>query len=121
MSGDSLRYGSSAGEFQEANVIAKRCRMTAPSTSFGVVGALAAALTFGPWLVEQAEARKYSDEVKVACSGDYDRFCKRYKIHDSKLRSCMRANGKRLSRVCIEALVDAGEVSRRELRRYRRR
>lgn len=64
-----------------------------------------------------AEARKVSDRVKVACSGDYSKFCQNYKVGGSKLRSCMRSNGKRLSRVCIEALVDAGEVPRRVLRK----
>ncbi|MEO1281125.1 MAG: hypothetical protein AAFV69_05255 [Pseudomonadota bacterium] len=63
------------------------------------------------------QAKKVSDRVKVACSGDYGKFCKKYKVGGSKLRSCMRSNGKRLSRVCIEALVDAGEVPRRVLRK----
>lgn len=66
-----------------------------------------------------ASAKKVSDRVKVACSGDYDRFCGRYKVGSTKLRQCMRSNGKRLSRVCVEALVDAGEISRRVLRKFR--
>lgn len=66
-----------------------------------------------------ASAKKVTDRVKVACSGDYKRFCKRYKVGTTKLRQCMRSNGKRLSRVCVEALVDAGEVSRRVLRNRR--
>jgi len=80
------------------------------------------AIAAGLWLglpTNDAEARKVSDRVKVACSGDYDRFCSRYKVGSTKLRQCMRSNGKRLSRVCIEALVDAGEVSRRVLRKRR--
>lgn len=69
--------------------------------------------------VPDASAKKVSDRVKVACSGDYDRFCGAYKVGSTKLRQCMRSNGKRLSRVCVEALVDAGEISRRVLRKYR--
>lgn len=65
--------------------------------------------------------RPVPDSVKVACSGDYKRFCGRYKIGTSKLNQCMRSNGKRLSRVCIRALVDNGMVPRRLLRRARRR
>jgi len=71
----------------------------------------------------EAQARSYSDAVKVACSADYKRYCSRYSPNSKKdagrLRSCMRANGKRLSDVCIRALVDAGEVSRSALRRRR--
>lgn len=73
-----------------------------------------------PMASDTAHAKKVSDRLKVACSGDYSRFCKGYKVGGSKLRQCMRSNGKRLSRVCVEALVDAGEVSRRVLRNRRR-
>ncbi len=78
--------------------------------------ALSAGLTVS---AGDAHARKVTDRLKVACSGDYDRFCKGYKVESSKLRSCMRANGKRLSRVCVEALVDAGWVPRKVLRNHR--
>ncbi|MCH9808593.1 MAG: hypothetical protein K0U74_12755 [Alphaproteobacteria bacterium] len=68
-----------------------------------------------------AAKRSVPDAVKVACSGDYKRFCKGYTIGTAKLNSCMRAKGKRLSRVCVRALVDHGMVPRHLLRKARRR
>ena len=55
-------------------------------------------------------ARAVPDSVKVACSSDYNRFCPRYKVGTGKLNRCMRSNGKRLSRVCVRALIDNGMV-----------
>lgn len=65
--------------------------------------------------------RRVPDAVKVACSGDYKRFCQSYKVGTTKLDQCMRANGKRLSRVCVRALVDNGMVPRSLLRKARQR
>lgn len=70
--------------------------------------------------VNPLNAKPVSDAVKVACSSDYKRFCKSYKIGTSKLRQCMRANGRKLSRVCVDALVEAGEVKRSEVAKYRK-
>jgi hypothetical protein len=68
-----------------------------------------------------ASARAVPDSVKVACSSDYNRFCPRYKVGTSKLNRCMRSNGKRLSRVCVRALIDHGMVPRSLLRKARQR
>lgn len=65
--------------------------------------------------------RPVPDSVKVACSGDYKRFCGKYQIGTTKLNNCMRANGKRLSSVCVRELVDKGMVPRSLLRKARRR
>ncbi len=81
----------------------------------GVVGW--SALTVTP-----ADAgRRVPDAVQVACSTDYKRFCKRYKVGTSSLNACMRSNGKRLSRVCLRALVDYKMVPRSLLRAARKR
>lgn len=94
-----------------------RTTMRKLTASLAVGGlALAVCMQVG---TDAAHAKKITDRLKVACSGDYDRFCKGYKVESSKLRSCMRANGKRLSTVCVEALVDAGWVSRKVLRNRR--
>jgi len=53
-----------------------------------------------------------SSKVRSACSGDYQRFCPSYPPDSSKARQCMRQAGKRLSKRCIDALVDAGEIRR---------
>jgi ABC-type sugar transport system substrate-binding protein len=57
--------------------------------------------------------------VRSACSGDYHRYCPSYPVGSSQLRSCMKAVGKRLSPRCVDALVDAGEISRKEAQRRR--
>lgn len=89
------------------------------SRSYGILTGALALFVFAAAPAPDASARKVSDRVKVACSGDYDRFCGKYKVGSTKLRQCMRSNGKRLSRVCVEALVDAGEIPRRVLRKMR--
>lgn len=79
-------------------------------------GLAAAALVTTPG----GDALAQSARVKAACSGDYGRFCPSYPVGSSQLRQCMRANGKALSRDCIDALVDDGEIKRSEVKSKRR-
>lgn len=72
-------------------------------------------------LAPAVAARSVPDAVKVACSGDYKRFCQNYQVGTSKLDACMRSNGKRLSEVCVRALVDHKMVPRSLLRKARKR
>jgi hypothetical protein len=74
----------------------------------------AAALVFSA-----GEASAYSKRVIGACKADYKTFCPSYKEGTTALRDCMRANGGAISKRCIDALVDAGEVSRAEVRKGR--
>ena len=62
-------------------------------------------------------ARAYSQRVNNACSGDYQQFCSSYAPGTTQLRRCMESNRSALSKRCIDALIDAGEVPRR----YRKR
>ena len=59
-----------------------------------------------------SSADAVSSKVRSACSGDYNRFCPSYPPDSSKARQCMRQAGKRLSKRCLDALVDAGEIKR---------
>jgi adenylate kinase len=87
------------------------------ATSLGLaLGIAAAALVMLP----AGDARAQSARVKAACSGDYGRFCPSYPVGSAQLRQCMRANGKSLSRDCIDALVDDGEIKRSEVKSKRR-
>ncbi len=70
--------------------------------------------------IDRAEAA-ITKRVQKACKRDYKRFCSKYSVGTPELKQCMRSNGKRISRPCIRALVDAGEISRRVLRKMRRR
>ncbi len=72
-------------------------------------------------LVATTDANAYSRRVKSACKGDFYRFCPSYKIGSSKLRSCMRSAGGNISRRCVDALANAGEVPRKYHSRFRRR
>jgi len=62
-------------------------------------------------------ANAVSLHVKLACSRDYYAFCSQFASDSPEVRQCMRAMGEKLSSRCINALVDAGEVSRIEVSR----
>lgn len=53
-------------------------------------------------------------KLKRECRSDYKLLCPLYKIGTSKMRSCMRSNGRQLSWGCYQALKDYGYVKRRK-------
>lgn len=58
----------------------------------------------------------FSARVRNACKNDYSRFCPNYNLYSHELRRCMQAAGKAISKGCVRALVDAGEVPRSMLK-----
>ena len=56
-------------------------------------------------------AAQYSEVVKRSCRNDYKRFCSTYALDDPALRKCMDKAGPSLSRRCVVALVNSGEVT----------
>jgi hypothetical protein len=52
-------------------------------------------------------------KLKRECRSDYKTFCPHYKIGTSKMRTCMRSNGRQLSWGCYQALKDHGYVKGR--------
>jgi len=52
-------------------------------------------------------------KLKRECRSDYKTLCPSYKIGTSKMRSCMRSNGRQLSWGCYQTLKDYGYVKRR--------
>jgi hypothetical protein len=79
-------------------------------------------LTLAAGLIAQAvggaaPARAYSETVRKACAPDYASLCSRYKQNSTQLRRCFESNRRILSDYCIQALVKAGEVPARYLRR----
>jgi hypothetical protein len=58
-------------------------------------------------------AAQHSQKVQNACRSDYNRFCPGYAIDSPALRQCMRSAGRALSKRCIDALEDAGEIPRK--------
>lgn len=68
-------------------------------------------------VLSASAASAYSPKVKKACAGDYQNYCSQYLPDSSQLRRCFESNRKGLSQHCISALVDAGEVPARYLKK----
>jgi len=66
-----------------------------------------------------AEAQSYSKAVQQFCQADYKKYCGDYGLETSGLRSCMDRNGRSLSKSCVRALVQSGEISQAEVNRRR--
>ncbi len=62
-------------------------------------------------------AGAFSPKVRKACAGDYQNFCAQYVPESVQVRRCFESNRKGLSQICIAALVDAGEVPARYLKK----
>ncbi len=58
-------------------------------------------------------ASAYTDKVQHECQDDYLSFCSEHPVGSTAMRRCMEANGKHLTRRCLNALVDAGEIPRK--------
>ena len=67
-----------------------------------------------------AEPRKITEAEKNFCAEAYRKYCSEYGLESSALRNCMDRNGQALPHNCIEALIDAGEVSRSEVERRKK-
>ena len=64
-----------------------------------------------------SQASALDSNVRRSCMGDYLTYCSSYGINVSKVSRCMRRNGSRLSKRCVNALVMAGYVSKSEVAR----
>jgi len=61
-----------------------------------------------------------TERVKQDCKPDYNRYCSTYAVGSEALRACMSRSAKKLSRTCVSALVDAGEMSKAQADRLRK-
>jgi hypothetical protein len=57
-------------------------------------------------------AAPVTEREKNDCRADYQRYCNVYPLGSDALRACMSRSIKKLSNLCVEALVDAGEMNR---------
>ena len=57
-------------------------------------------------------AKAASNRVERACSSDVRRLCPKDKKDSPSLRYCMEAKGRSLSRNCVRALEDSGDIPR---------
>jgi hypothetical protein len=51
------------------------------------------------------------------CREDYRKFCNEYGLDTPALRACMDRAGRSLSKGCVSALIQAGEVSQGDVDR----
>jgi hypothetical protein len=61
------------------------------------------------------EAKPITEAEKRHCEEAYHKYCGEYGLESNALRNCMSRNGRSLPHACIEALIDAGEVTRSEV------
>ena len=54
-------------------------------------------------------------QTQMSCASDYYAFCSKFSVGTPELRKCMRANGPRLTKSCISALIADGEISKAEV------
>jgi len=74
---------------------------------------LGAATVLAAVAVTAGGASAYSKRVKSACKSDFYRFCPAYGENSPQLKACMRSAGGNISRRCIDALADSGEIPRK--------
>ena len=74
-------------------------------------------LAAGTALFAGAAAAAYNAKVRQACAGDYQNFCSQYSPDSTELRRCMEINRKGLTHTCVTALIDAGEVPAKYLKK----
>jgi len=86
-------------------------------------GAAAAAAIFACTIfllpAEAADATGITEREKRDCQADYKNYCSEYGLGTNALRACMSRNIKKISRVCVAALVDAGEMSQAQANKLR--
>lgn len=62
-----------------------------------------------------AFAGPVTQEESKYCAYDYRQYCGQDGIGSQLLALCMSQHGKELSKECIQALIDAGEVTKTEV------
>jgi hypothetical protein len=80
-----------------------------------LVGVLMAVAT-----TAEADAEKYSKAVQQNCNQDYKAYCGEYGLESNALRNCMDRNGDKLTKACVQALVEDGHVSQAEVDRRKK-
>jgi hypothetical protein len=67
-----------------------------------------------------AAAKPITEAEKKHCASAYHKYCGEYGLESAALRNCMSRIGRSLSNACIDALIEAGEVSRAEVERRKK-
>ena len=75
--------------------------------------AAAALLTMS--LAGLGSAHAWSEDIIRNCTEDYFAYCKEHSPESADLRYCMEAHRNKISKQCVKALIDAGEVPKKYL------
>ncbi|HSA66200.1 MAG TPA: hypothetical protein VLE24_00895 [Methyloceanibacter sp.] len=102
---------------RKTNITIKPCRGTMNEKALTAFALLAFSLL--TWSIV-AEAKPITEAEKRHCEEAYHKYCGQYGLESNALRNCMSRNGRSLPHACIEALIDAGEVSRSEVERRKK-
>lgn len=62
---------------------------------------------------------EYTAREKRDCQKDYHAYCGEYGLGTEALRACMSRNIKKVSHVCVGALVDAGDMTKAQADKLR--
>jgi hypothetical protein len=65
-----------------------------------------------PALTPPVAAGGVTERERQDCRADYQRYCKIHPVGSDELRKCMSKSVRKLSNACVDALVDAGEMTR---------
>jgi hypothetical protein len=60
-----------------------------------------------------------TEREKRDCRGDYHKYCSEYGLGTEALRACMSRSIKKISNMCVAALVDAGEMTQAQANKLR--
>jgi hypothetical protein len=78
---------------------------------------LGACIGLGTAILLMTNAEAVDSRVRAACMADYFAYCSQHDPDGSGVRRCMRINGRKLSPACLNALIAAGEVSKKQVAR----
>jgi hypothetical protein len=73
----------------------------------------------GILLVYSSPAGAVGWKTQMNCASDYYAYCSNFAVGSADVRRCMKSNGPRLSKGCVEALIADGEISRSEVGRVK--
>jgi hypothetical protein len=66
-------------------------------------------------LAAPQSALAWSDDIIRNCTEDYFAYCKEHSPESAELRYCMEAHRNQISKQCVKALINAGEVPKKYL------
>ena len=79
--------------------------------------AVTMALAFAALGLLATAAAAVNPSVKRKCADDYFSFCSKHAVGSKSLKQCMRRNGPKLSKRCVNALIKAGMVPKTKVAR----